>query len=138
MSTIHECDATGQANTALAAKNGQDYWACRKTSQAGDLKPDLGQVGLTGTTAATNEVIGQYLHTEFDGVTSRIRTTGLLYLRAKAAYAAADNGKGVESSDTAGLVQPASAKGGGFGVIVGGGVVNIDGTDVNIYKVYAK
>lgn len=135
-SFVHEADATGIPTTALAAKNGEDYWAAARTDTASGLAPDLGEVGLTGTTAATDEVIGQFMHSGFDKKTARIRTKGLLFLRAKVAFAASMLKKGVVSSDTAGEIQAAASVGDGFGKILGGATITIDGVARHIYKVY--
>ena len=120
----------------LTATNANQRYAARlDTTAANDLNGNP-TATLTGTTATAIEVLGEY--ETYDNAAVRIKTGGVLILRASAAYAAANNGFGVVASATAGIVQVAATIGTGLGKIIGGGTENIGGSDVNVLRVLVE
>ena len=114
--------------TALLA--GQHYAVKVNTAVIGDLKGKP-RVAITNTNNAL-DVYGEYM--SLDGGEVGVQTGGILVLRTSAAYTLADNGFGVRSTGVVGVVQTATL-GTGFGKIIGGGSVMVDGTAVNVYVV---
>ena len=116
--------------TLTAALAGQHYAAKVDTGVIGDLsgKP---RVGMSDTNDA-NDTYGEYM--SLDGGEVGIQTGGIMVLRTAATYTAAMNGFGVRGTTTSGVVEIATL-GTGFGRIIGGGTVNIDGTDRTVFVV---
>ena len=121
------------ASDLTAARANQRYAVILDVAVTTDLN-DNPTVTRSGTTAAADSILGEYQTREGDG-TVRVCNVGTLVLRASAAYTAANNGFGVTSSTTAGVVAVAGTIGGGLGRITGGGTEEIDGATVNVYKV---
>ena len=120
-------------STLTAARAGIHVAVKLDDDVAGDLtgKP---RVGRTDTNNAL-DVYGEFIL--LDGGDASIQTGGIMVLRASAAYVMADNGFGVRSTATAGVVQKGASIGAGFGKIIGGGSVEIDGAATNVYVVDA-
>ena len=92
-----------------------------------------GTADITANARVMNEVFGEYQ--TFDKSATHIRNSGTMILRATEPYTRADNGFGVIAGYVAGEVISADTLGQGFGRIIGGGTENINGVDVNVYKV---
>ena len=110
---------------------------------------DFPTVGIQGATAAENAVVwGELLEVNTDNKTCSVQFEGILYLRAKEAYAMANNGDPVAMSDAADQVKPIASVGDTSGsdvsalvnaianapVIEGGFTINDSGATVNILK----
>ena len=121
-------------DTLTAALADMHYAVKVDTGVVGDLKGKP-RVALTDTNDAL-DVYGEY-RLMSSGEHS-IQTGGTLVLRSTTAYVLTNNGFGVRSSATDGSVEVAGTTiGAGFGRIIGGGAVEIDGTDVNVFVVDA-
>ena len=120
--------ALGSLNTAQTTSNA---YATVTAVTASDF--NSGTVDITALRTEVDEVFGEYQ--TFDKSAVHIRNQGTMVLRAAATYTSAHNGYGVIASDTAGVVEPASTLGTGFGRIIGGGTENINGVDTNVYEV---
>ena len=118
-------------STVTAALANQRYAVRLDPATETDLNENP-TVALTQATADSDEVFGEYQ--THDNGTVLVRNTGVVILRASAAYAQAVNGQGVRSSATAGVVSAAGLEN-GVGRIIGGGTENIGGSDVNVYRV---
>ena len=111
-------------------------------------KFDMPTVTIQGSTAGENAVVyGELLEVNTGNETCSVQPEGLMYLRAKAAYAMADNGKPVALSDTADQVKLLvvtdttsdvsaliNAAIGGAPKVEGGFTITESGSDINIYK----
>lgn len=120
MSQVGEHYITGSPSTELNKARQGTRQAVRvdPTRSATRGNPAIPVDRISGTDDA-NEVIGEYKQFNSDSAI-RVQDRGILHLEAKEAYAVGDNGQGVLSSDTAGLVKPSGTVGTGFGSIIGG------------------
>ena len=120
MSQIQESYITGIPGTGVtkALQNTRQAVIVDDTKSATRGNPAIPVLPVSGTNNAF-EVLGEYKHWQSD-TAIRVQTTGILHLEAKAAYAIAQNGHGVVSSDVDGKVAPGAAVGVGFGRIIGG------------------
>ena len=90
-------------------------------------------VALQGT-ADGIRIWGELGSVDPDTGTCQVYTKGLMYLRAKAAYDKADNGKSVVASDEANTVAPTTTAAVAPPILEGGFTIQEDGNDVNILK----
>ena len=118
------------ARTGLTAANANKHFLVVPDVRFTTGLNDLPVYTLSGTTADQTAAFGEYQTFEKGKASIEVKE---MIVRASAAYAAIDNGSSIQTSTTAGVAKKKAPD--GVYSIQGGGVVNIDGADVNVYKV---
>lgn len=129
MSYVNERTVLGKANSTLTLANTNQYYAVRVNPSAANSDKSTPPVALTQGTADLDVVYGEAKGFRNDLLT--VQQGGIVTLRCALAYVAADNGKGVRTSTTAGVVSVGDF-GVGAGHIVGGGTKSVGGANVNV------
>lgn len=133
--TVHEMRWHGNPSTALTKANENQFLAVVADTSVANSDPN--SIPVTTTATADQVPLGQY-QTYLD--TDRVLIeSGAAVLQASAAYAATQNGMGVLTHTTAGVVKAVAKTIAdaveGQGTIVGGGTRTVGAATVNVVYV---
>ena len=134
MTFINEKTVLAVGNNSIRTHNPNTHYAVRLNPASASSQDHEPHVAVTQGTINQDTVYGELLGYDVADNRARIQMAGIVTFRSNAVYAAADNGKGVRTAGTAGIVAVGDF-GVGKGRIIGGDVININGTDRNVLHV---